>query len=255
LFVKVENDGFNLGAQRRPIDNNDLPRALAVIQKYKKSVLGNKKFNPDKNEARFTNIVSKEKITEDGEYNLSVNRYTGSERDIGLNGTWKFVKLGEVIEFLPKSKRKAGDGKPLGNYPFFTSSQIQNKWLDVVDYKEEALVLGTGGSASVHLSKNFATSADVFVIKSKTKNLSNVFLYYCLKNNIDILNVGFRGVGLKHLSKAYLNQIQIPLPSIKDQRQIVAEIEKEQKIIEANKEMIKLFEQKIKDKISELWGE
>jgi type I restriction enzyme M protein len=28
LFVKVENDGFDLGAQRRPIDKNDLPGAL-----------------------------------------------------------------------------------------------------------------------------------------------------------------------------------------------------------------------------------
>jgi len=29
LFVKVENDGFDLGAQRRPIDKNDLPQTLS----------------------------------------------------------------------------------------------------------------------------------------------------------------------------------------------------------------------------------
>jgi len=31
LFVKVENDGFDLGAQRREIDKNDLPNATALI--------------------------------------------------------------------------------------------------------------------------------------------------------------------------------------------------------------------------------
>ena len=36
LFVKVENDGFDLGAQRRRVDQNDLPRAFEVIKKFEK---------------------------------------------------------------------------------------------------------------------------------------------------------------------------------------------------------------------------
>lgn len=37
LFVDIENDGFDLGATKRPIDKNDLPEALGVILKSKKS--------------------------------------------------------------------------------------------------------------------------------------------------------------------------------------------------------------------------
>ena len=33
-FFKVENDGYDLGAQRRPIDQNDLPRVAAAVQEY-----------------------------------------------------------------------------------------------------------------------------------------------------------------------------------------------------------------------------
>ncbi|MCC5808620.1 MAG: SAM-dependent DNA methyltransferase, partial [Opitutales bacterium] len=33
-FFKVENDGFGLGAQRRPIDKNDLPKILTDAQSY-----------------------------------------------------------------------------------------------------------------------------------------------------------------------------------------------------------------------------
>ncbi len=34
LFVKVENDGFDLGAQRRKIERNNLPEALKTIQEF-----------------------------------------------------------------------------------------------------------------------------------------------------------------------------------------------------------------------------
>ncbi len=45
-----------------------------------------------------------------------------------------------------------------------------------------------------------------------------------------------------------------PLPPLEIQKQIVAEIEKEEKIVENLKELIKIYEEKIKDKISEVWG-
>ena len=32
LFLKIENDGFDLGAQRRPIEKNDLPQALEMLR-------------------------------------------------------------------------------------------------------------------------------------------------------------------------------------------------------------------------------
>ena len=32
LFLKIENDGFDLGAQRREIDKNDLPLALQTLE-------------------------------------------------------------------------------------------------------------------------------------------------------------------------------------------------------------------------------
>ena len=37
-FFKVENDGFDLGAQRRPVDRNDLPQVQAEIAEYLRSL-------------------------------------------------------------------------------------------------------------------------------------------------------------------------------------------------------------------------
>jgi|GEM_PF-581367 len=39
LFLKVENDGFDLGAQRRKIDKNDLPDCLHILNQWKKTTL------------------------------------------------------------------------------------------------------------------------------------------------------------------------------------------------------------------------
>lgn len=47
LFVKIENDGFDLGAQRRESDKNDLPVAQELLLKYKKSILNGKKLSID----------------------------------------------------------------------------------------------------------------------------------------------------------------------------------------------------------------
>ena len=76
LFVKIENDGFDLGAQRRPIEKNDLPKALELIQKYKES-LKNKDVYLTGRDVRENNIllVSKSEIAESGDYNLTIDKY------------------------------------------------------------------------------------------------------------------------------------------------------------------------------------
>jgi len=255
LFVRVENDGFDLGAQRRPIDKNDLPKALEVIKKYKQAVQQKEKFSLTKDEQKFASVVKKEKIAEDGEYNLSANRYAGSERGIELNGAWKFVKLGEICEFIGKGKRPASFASDNGNVPFIASSPTRKKCA-VADYNMEAIIIGDGGSANIHyVNGQFSASDHTYILKNKdNESLSLKFVYQMIANNLAVIEKGFRGVGLKNVSKKYLQSIQIPLPPIEVQQQIVAELDGYQKIVEANKELIKIFEQKIKDKISNLWG-
>ena len=59
----------------------------------------------------------------------------------------------------------------------------------------------------------------------------------------------------KNINIGILKTVKIPLPSLETQTQIVTQIEKEQSLVNANKELITLFEQKIKDKIANVWGE
>jgi len=49
--------------------------------------------------------------------------------------------------------------------------------------------------------------------------------------------------------------IPVPLPDLATQERIVTQIEREQALVKANRELIEIFEQKIKDRIAKVWGE
>jgi len=97
LFAKVANDGFDLGAQRRPIDKNDLPQALKIVKAWKEAIAKGKSFGLDETDKTIAHIVSKEKIAESGDYNLSGDRY--KEVISYANVRWPMVELGEVADF------------------------------------------------------------------------------------------------------------------------------------------------------------
>ena len=43
FFVEIKIDGYDLGAQRRLIDKNDLPEAIKIIKEYRNNFINNKK--------------------------------------------------------------------------------------------------------------------------------------------------------------------------------------------------------------------
>lgn len=135
-------------------------------------------------------------------------------------------KLKGLFDYLPKSKIKAGDGLEDGLYPFYTSSQNQTKYLNEFQHGPGCLVFGTGGRASVHLAtSHFATSTDCIAIKPKPNSgIDAGYVFHYFKGNMQILENGFKGAGLKHISKAYLSDIQIPHPEELDDQIRIADL-------------------------------
>lgn len=139
-------------------------------------------------------------------------------------------KVKDLFKYLPKAKHKAGEGLESGQYPFYTSSAVVNKYFDEYDYEPDKLIFATGGSASVHYaSSRFAVSTDNFILEPNDE-INAKYVYYYLKSNIGILQNGFHGAGLQHLSKDYLNEIDIPLVSPAQQQRIVDILDKADEI-------------------------
>jgi len=138
------------------------------------------------------------------------------------------LELDRILRFLKKSKHKAADGKEHGRYKFFTSSNIQSKFVDKFDFHGEYLIFGTGGDASIHYSNDrFSTTADCLVAQVRNPSISTKYIYYYLIYNIHLLKAGFRGAGLKHISKSYIRRIKIIVPKNNEtQKKIVSVLEK-----------------------------
>ncbi len=134
----------------------------------------------------------------------------------------KSMKFGDLFSYEGKSKIKAGDGLDTGEYPFYTSSNVLSKYLNEYLFNKPSLVFGTGGMASIHYCDSpFAVSTDCLVAYVKDESVCDTrFVYNYILGNIHLLEQGFKGAGLKHISKSYINEIQIPLPPLAVQKHI-----------------------------------
>ena len=165
----------------------------------------------------------------------------------------KMVRLGEILQIQPKSKIKAGDGLQEGTYPFYTCSNELTKRIDTADYEGPALIFGTGGNASIHYANGkFSTSTDCLVYKAdKTTNLSLINKF--LRHNIYLLENGFKGAGLKHISRDYIANIEITLPSILEQNKLVTQFDLIESIIANHKSMLQKYDTLIKSRFIEMF--
>ena len=179
------------------------------------------------------------------DYSLFVNKYNivKEEQIKGL----EYMRLGDICDFLPKSKRQASFGKDNGKYPFFTSSSTV-KYCDEVDYKDEYIIIGDGGVANINIGINFSCSDHNYILKSKQSNILNKYIYYYLYSNLHIIENGFKGSTLKNVSKSFIQEIQIPIPNLPLQLQIADALDNIYEIIESNNKLIKNYE-KIKKSI------
>ena len=165
-------------------------------------------------------------------------------------------KIIDICTFYPKSKIKAGEGMTHGSFPFYTSSNTLNKYLNSYQIEEDGVILGTGGNASIHYcSGRFSASTDCLVICSKNPDIYNEYLYYYLLNSIHILENGFRGAGLKHISKKYIEDIEISyIPDVNIQKKIINIINKSKILINKRKEQIEVLDELVKSKFIEMFG-
>jgi type I restriction enzyme M protein len=232
-FFKVENDGFGLGAQRRTIEKNDLPQVQAELAAYLHAL---RTKAPTETVLALTStaqIVPKEKLAANGDYNLSGERYReGDQR----SSEYPHVELGEVVDILDSLRRPItkSDRKP-GPYPYYGATGV----LDHVEgfLFDEPLVLvgedgakwGAGENSAFPVEGKVWVNNHAHVLRPKRDRLLDRFLIEIL-NEADLIPF-ITGVTVPKLNQEKLRSIQIPLPPLEVQKEIVAEIEGYQKVI------------------------
>ncbi len=166
-------------------------------------------------------------------------------------------KFGDLFDFQLKSKILAGEGLSKGEFPFYTSSSILKKWINKAQFQNKGLIFGTGGSASIHYAQGrYSVSTDCLVAVAKKDKIFNTkYVYYYFYSNIIILERGFKGAGLKHIAKPYIQNIDIPLPDLETQNKIVAILDKAKSILEKRERTIVMYDELLRATFLDMFGD
>ena len=255
-FFKVENDGFDLGAQRRPIDKNDLPRVRKELDEY----LGRLRAGESMDDFQpiLGLVTEQEKIAANGEYNLSGERYR--ESTIRTETKWPMVELGSIIGILNgyafKSKNYVNDGirviritnvqrgRIVDNYPKFYPKASEQSISKYMLNEKDLLLSLTGNVGRIGILDAYylpaALNQRVACLRPDSNKALTQYIFYLLNHNsfeADCIEAA-KGLAQKNLSTVWLSKYKIPLPPLKVQREIVAEIEGYQKVIDGARAVV-----------------
>jgi type I restriction enzyme M protein len=251
-FFKVENDGFGLGAQRRAIEKNDLPQALSEISEYLRRLRAGESvadFQPT-----LGLIVEKDKVAANAEYNLSGERYrVGSEKQTTfprapLKEVCAFITDGDWIESKDQSPEgirliqtgNVGIGEYLdkGDKARYISEETFNRLQCTEVFEGDVLVSRlpdpVGRACMLPAMRGRAiTAVDCSILRfDPHRFIATLFPYYTqAAAYYRQLDAFLTGASRSRISRKNLEAIEIPLPPLEVQKEIVAEIEGYQKVI------------------------
>ena len=237
-FFKIENDGFGLGAQRRAVVGEQLTQVKVELAEFMQALL--RQQQTDDLQLTLGLIVQKEKIAANGDYNLSGERY----REVTIRATrYPIVELGEVAEVVSgqsppgESYNEAGKGIPFyqGKTEFgemYIGAPV--KWTtDPQRFAEAGDILmsvrapvGPVNLATQHICIGRGLAA----IKPIEGRLITSYTFYFLKSQQEHIK-GDAGAAFASINRDDIKKLQIPLPPLEVQKEIVAEIEGYQKVI------------------------
>jgi type I restriction enzyme M protein len=261
IFSTVNNDGFSLSTQRNKINKNDIPKILSEIKE--------KKNNTDS-----TKLILKENLLKNSNYSLNLSHYSKTNKSKNLN----YVKLNDKKYFDIFS-----GGTPKSNVKEYWGGKVN--WITLVDLPPDEFITeikeSTRKITELGLSKSSAKILPVNSIIVSTRatigrvatnkvpvatnqGFKNIiikdnklvlykfvaFMVKSLKNEMNDLATGST---FKELSKTAFGNLEIPLPPISVQKEIVNDLEINQKNIKEFKDKIKNYEIRIQEKIKKVW--
>jgi type I restriction enzyme M protein len=250
-FFKIEKDGFSLGAQRKAEKGSQLPQVKRELGAWLQAARAGAGKELESN---LGSAVERVRLAEGGDYNLSAERYRTAE--VGQNLRWPIVRLGEYCEFrtggTPTST--VAEYYTDGQVPWLVSGDIHKR--EIYDCEKRITQAGVQNSNARPLRRNSVlialngqgkTRATVALLRmdGATCNQSLVamyplnddclipeFLFWALRSKYQEIRDITGDNQRSGLNIPILKGFEIPLPPLEVQREIVAEVEGYQRVID-----------------------
>lgn len=269
LFVKLNNDGFDLGAQRREIEGSEIPEIIRIVQKYHADLEPQTADNDILHHPLVT-IASKERVAEQ-DYILVGERY---KVDKSLDTTYPVVPLSDICEINAENKNPTlafGDDE----FIYIDISSVENG-TGKVDFSNKIKGTDAPSRAKRAVKKGdilFSTvrpnlkaygyveredcdcciaSTGFAVISAKNMVLSKYVYYMLYSEPVQAQLASMMGKGAyPSVNQKDISQIQIPLPPLSIQEDFVAELDNYQKIIDGAQQVVDNYKPTIR--IDPVW--
>ena len=270
LFLDVKNDGFDLGANKKPIDKNDLPSIKKDLLNWRYSILNRKIYSIDENSL----IVDKKRIAENGKFDLSRNGYKIYKNNKA--GSFPIRKLAEICIEL-KTGFAYGKSQEEGVLHFRpmninSSGSMEfknNKYIPDTDkekYKDYQIKIGdvlfnntnskelVGKTCYVDENIDAYYSNHITRIRVNPNKINPIYLSRILNSlwkKEYFLELCNKWVGQAGVNNSKLSEVTIPVPPIEVQEEIVAEIEGYQRIIDGARQVVEAWKPDIAFELEE----
>lgn len=265
-FFKLEKDGYGLGAQRRPLcsdngdkpelcpEHSDIPPAHKEISEYLRRLRTGESmadFQPT-----MGLVVEKEKVATNGDYNLSGERY--KQKGV-VKTNFPLVSLGDL---MPSGIPSVDPSKfPDETFELWSIPAFDSGSPEVCDGKEIGSQKKCVKPGDVLLSKIVPHIRRAWVVTSNNQQYRQIasgewiifrsadivpkFLQRVLVANFFhsqfMRTVTGVGGSLLRANPEAIRLIQIPLPPLEVQNEIVAEIEGYQKVIDGAQQVVENY--------------
>ncbi len=245
-FFKVENDGYGLGAQRRPIKKNDLPQVQADMEAYLAALRAE---NPVDEISLATGlIVPKKKIAAKGDYNLSRERY---QEVNARTSNFPLVPLGKLCELIGGStpskqnesywtngtikwisSKHIDEQHNINGYELISQSAVDESSTRIAPEGSTIIITRVSVGKFAFANDDYAINQDLTALVSKNvERLLPEYIRVAAHHIASVVERNAEGIGVRGVTRSFLSELQIPLPSLEMQKEIVAEIEGYQKVI------------------------
>jgi type I restriction enzyme M protein len=257
LFLKINADGFDLGDQRRPIAENDLPKAEQILKAWLQSKIS----EVGQTDIRWA-TAPKSELLRQKHCSLQAEPFLGEE---ALESVFEIARLGNVAEIAAGNPAPQGEQYfKNGKYPFFRTADVgrvkvspnlieTNDKINDLCLNECRLRLFPTGTilfpksgASTFLNHRamlgvpgYVSSHLACIIVDQSKVTAEFVFWLLTKVDARTLsdNEGYPSLRLEQIA-----EVEIPLPPHEEQERIVAEIESYQKVIDGARQIIDSYQ-------------
>jgi type I restriction-modification system DNA methylase subunit len=245
LFLNIENVGMSLGAQPRPIVENDLPEATQILDEWK---LGNTI------KSKLVTCVEKSRIYSNKYHNLVIDRY---QRSADRKETkWPMVELGEVLDYEQPTKYivRSVDYKDEYDTPVLTAGKTfvlghTNEKDGIFRDNLPVIIFDDFTTATKFVDFPFKVKSSAMkILHVKREKADPRYVFYVMQN------IEFAFTEHKRFWISEYSKIKIPLPPLEVQKQVVAELTNEEDLIKKKGKEIAQLKESIKQRIEQIWS-